>query len=221
MADPLAAYVKDVESRRNSFRLIKLTRSTLWFSSPAMKFGRRFPRRQVLKWTAFCLDYKTLKTLSKAACLEADASWRQVLDALYRDTEKVEHFYIDQLQIIQREKKELYDKYDIAQDAVRGAFSVPAVEEDLEALRKSLFKISADIVEIQRFGALNKEGVSRILSKVHRSGGPNVPEATKCHDKTNQLAFCTPDPCLYNFADCGENHRMGIEQLSKAGATTA
>lgn len=154
-----------------------------------MKFGCRFLRRQALKWTAFYLDYKTLKTLSKAACIEADANWMEVLDALYLDLDKVERFYINKLQVILREKQELYDQYRIVQDGVRGTVSVLAQPEDLKALLKSLLKISADLMEIQQFGALNEEGVSRILSKVSRSRDLNVPGAIKYRDKIDQSAF--------------------------------
>ncbi|KAL9038736.1 MAG: hypothetical protein Q9214_005163 [Letrouitia sp. 1 TL-2023] len=154
-----------------------------------MKFGRRFPRRQVLKWIPFYLDYKTLKTLAKAAFIEADANWREVLDALYGDVDKVERFYINKIQVILREKTELYDKHRIAQDGVQGARSVPGQQENLKVLLKSLLKISADLVEIQQFGTLNEEGVSRILSKVSRSKGLNAPEAIRRRDKTDQSAF--------------------------------
>ncbi|KAL8911754.1 MAG: hypothetical protein Q9171_003146 [Xanthocarpia ochracea] len=151
-----------------------------------MKFGRRFPGRQTLKWTSFYLDYNSLKTLSKAAYIEADTNWREVLDTLHRELDKVEHFYVNQLQVILREKAEIYDKYHLAQHNTQDDFSLLTHQEDLGALWKSLLKISGDLVELLQFGAINEEGVSRILSK---AGEPNVPEATKCGKKTDQSAF--------------------------------
>ncbi|KAL8830339.1 MAG: hypothetical protein Q9170_005775 [Blastenia crenularia] len=154
-----------------------------------MKFERRFPRRQSLKWTSFYLDYRKLKTLSKAACIGAHVDWQEVFSAFNRELDKEEQLYIHRLQVISRQRTELYDQHHIAQNCVQGAFSLPTREEDLEVLRKPLLQISADLAEIQQFGALNKEAVLRILSKVSRSSEKNVPEAIKCRYKTDQSAF--------------------------------
>ncbi|KAI4213889.1 MAG: hypothetical protein LQ351_003584 [Letrouitia transgressa] len=157
-----------------------------------MKFGCRFPRRQVLKWTASYIDYKTLKTLSKAASTEADVSWRDIFDALCGDIEKVERFYVDIVKVILGEKTELYDKYHIAQNGGPGALSLHTQPEDLKALLKSLLKISADLVEIQQFAALNEEVVSRMLSKFGRSRHHrdlNKSGAMICYDRRDQSTF--------------------------------
>ncbi|KAL8951441.1 MAG: hypothetical protein Q9222_002581 [Ikaeria aurantiellina] len=154
-----------------------------------MKFGRRFPRRQSLEWTSFYVDYNGLKTLSKAACIEADGDWRAVLEALDRDVDKVEQFYTTQLRAILRQKSELFDRYQIARDPAQGTFSLSAHLEDWEALRRSLLTISGDLVQVQQYGKLNRAAVSRILCKVGRSSQANNLEATRCRNKTDQLAF--------------------------------
>ncbi|KAL8673148.1 MAG: hypothetical protein Q9168_002412 [Polycauliona sp. 1 TL-2023] len=154
-----------------------------------MKFGRQFPKRQALQWSPFYLDYHALKTLAKAACIEVDVSWQDVLDALDQAVDRIERFYTDRLHVILHEKSELFDAFHISQDHLPDAFSLPVHRGGWEAFHESSRNIFAHLVELQQFGALNREAVLRILSKVGRSSRPDTPDADRCRNKIHYSAF--------------------------------
>ncbi|KAL8744155.1 MAG: hypothetical protein Q9190_003572 [Brigantiaea leucoxantha] len=127
--------------------------------------------------------------MSSQRAMALQALISEVLHDLYREVEKVESFYISKLRAILREKTELDDRYNLARNQVQDALPIFADREESGALLKSLLKISAELAELQQFGALNEEGVLNILGKVSRSRKENVLEATKYRDKTDQSAF--------------------------------
>ncbi|KAK9452305.1 GDPD-domain-containing protein [Limtongia smithiae] len=144
-----------------------------------MKFGKNLPRNQVPEWSAFYLNYKSLKKHIRTAVARAAASGDppgQINDtyltpffySLDRNLETVDSFYNKRLAECSRRLRVLLDRF--PPHATRTA---DFDRDELEDLVGALLELRSQLRMLLWYAEVNKRGFIKILKKLDKRTGVN------------------------------------------------
>ncbi|KAK9456296.1 Glycerophosphoryl diester phosphodiesterase family-domain-containing protein [Dipodascopsis uninucleata] len=139
-----------------------------------MKFGKNLPRNQVPEWSAYYLNYKSLKNHIRNAKDRAIATGKTdgpvkesyltpFFYSLDRNLETVNSFYLKKINECSRRVKLLHERFPLKHGATD--------QEEIEDLVGALLELRGQLRMLLWFAEVNKRGFVKILKKLDKKTG--------------------------------------------------
>ncbi|MCJ1390082.1 Glycerophosphocholine phosphodiesterase [Xylographa bjoerkii] len=176
--------------------------------------------------TPFYIDYNYVKNVYKTTSIRAHQDGREpdltgVLAALNQDLEKVETFYLNRIECIERKKIMLCDRYGILSDSNETPNFINVDRRELQELWTAFGKFLEELKTLQWYCDVNKTGFSMIVSNMGRFQHMNTGQSNKDLFKFDNAQIVCPSTLLHDFEAIDKTMVKLSEAMSESHDTAS